>query len=149
MKKGLKLFSLFLVLVVLLVGCENNININNNDDDKSKHLVEIDYYTLNQKLDNEETFILEVVQTGCSNCTAFSPKFEKVLEKYDLKAFSLNISDLNSEDANKFLDEFKVDGTPTVIFFKEGKETSTLKRLVGNKSESQIESKLRSNGYIE
>ena len=78
-----------------------------------------------------------------------SEGFEKVLEKHDLNAFSLNLSDIGTDDADAFLDKYKVDGTPTVMFFVEGKETSTLKRLVGNKSESQIESKLRSNGYIE
>lgn len=143
MKKTLKLLSLFLVLVVFLVGC------NQEKKEEPSRISEIDYYTLNQKIENEDSFILEVVQTGCSNCTAFSPKFEKVLEKYDLNAFSLNLSDLGTDDANAFLDKYKVDGTPTVMFFEEGKETSTLKRLVGNKTESQIESKLRSNGYIE
>jgi len=142
MKKILKILSLFLVLVVFLVGCKDD------NKEEEKYLVEIDYYTLNQKLENEDNFILEVVQTGCSNCTAFSPKFEKILEKHGLKAFSLNITDLSKEDSDNFLSRFKVDGTPTVIFFEKGKETSTLKRLVGNKSESQIESKLKSNGYI-
>ena len=142
MKKTLKILSLFLVLVVFLVGC------NQENKEEPSRISEIDYYTLNQKIENEDSFILEVVQTGCSNCTAFSPKFEKVLEKHDLNAFSLNLSDIGTDDANAFLDKYKVDGTPTVMFFVEGKETSTLKRLVGNKSESQIESKLRSNGYI-
>ena len=32
--------------------------------------------------------------------------------------------------------------------FKEGKETSTLKRLTGNQSKEKIISKLKSNGYI-
>lgn len=142
MKKTLKYLSLFLVLVVFLVGCNNQVN------EEPKSLIEIDYYTLNEKLNDGDSFILEVVQTGCSNCTAFTPKFEKVLEAYNLTAYSLNISDLSPEDSNDFLSKYKVDGTPTVMFFEKGKETSTLKRLVGNKSEAQIESKLRSNGYI-
>jgi len=142
MKKTLKYLSLFLVLVVFLVGCNNQAN------EEPKSLIEIDYYTLNEKLNDGDSFILEVVQTGCSNCTAFTPKFEKVLEAYNLTAYSLNISDLSPEDSNDFLSKYKVDGTPTVMFFEKGKETSTLKRLVGNKSEAQIESKLRSNGYI-
>lgn len=149
MKKIIKLFSLFLVLVSFVVGCKDEAKTNNTNGLDEKVLISVSYDELNEKLENKDTFILEVVQDGCHNCTSFTPKFEKVLDEYDLVAYTLNISIIDANDSDKFLKEYNVDGTPTVIFFKDGKETSTLKRLVGNKDEDVIISKLRSNGYIE
>lgn len=141
MKKTFKFLSLFLVLTIFLVGCEQK-------DDNSKYLVDINYTTFNDKLDNNEDFILEVVQTGCSNCTSFTPKFESVLGEYKITAYSINLTDMTDENRQEFLDKYNVSGTPTVLFFKGGKETSTLKRLTGNQSEDKIVSKLKANGYI-
>lgn len=145
MKKTIKLLSLFLVLVLLVVGCEKK---EDTDNTKVEYLKEISFDELKEKLDNKEDIIIEIVQTGCSNCTSFSPRFESVLNEYKIQAYSLNISYLSDEGA-EWLDEYKVDGTPTVIFFEDGEETSTLKRIVGNQSKDKIISKLKANGYIE
>ena len=149
MKKTFKFLSLFLVLVCLVVGCgkeENNNNVDNENTNNS-YLKEINFSEVKAKISNKETFILEIVQDGCHNCTSFSPRFEAVLNEYKIEAFSLNITYLDSE-GSLWLDEYGVDGTPTVIFFTEGEEASTLKRLVGNQSKDKIISKLKSNGYI-
>ena len=142
MKKTISFLSLFLVLSLLLVGCENK------KEKEVEYLIDIDYATFISMVNNGDDFIVEVVQTGCSNCTAFSPKFEAVLTEYQITAYSLNISEFSDTDRNTFIDEYDVDGTPTVMFFEEGKETSTMKRLTGNQSKEKIISKLKSNGYI-
>lgn len=142
MKKTISFLSLFLVLSLLLVGCENK------KEKEAEYLIDIDYATFISMVNNGDDFIVEVVQTGCSNCTAFSPKFESVLTEYQITAYSLNISEFSDTDRNTFIDEYDVDGTPTVMFFEEGKETSTMKRLTGNQSKEKIISKLKSNGYI-
>lgn len=144
MKKTISFFSLFLVLALLLVGCENSTNSNENE----SYLIEINYSTFTSKVDSGEDFILEVVQTGCSNCTTFTPKFETVLTEYQITAYSLNLSNMSDVNKTEFLDTYEVSGTPTVMFFKNGKETSTLKRLTGNQSKEKIISKLEANGYI-
>ena len=146
MKKMIKFFSLFLVLVFIVSGCGNDTQ---NQTQEDEVLISLTYEEFNEKLDNGDTFILEVVQDGCPNCTSFTPKFKDVLSEYSLVAFSLNITELSTKDSNKFLNNYSVDGTPTVMFFKDGKETSTLKRLVGNKDKDIIISKLKNNGYIE
>ena len=59
------------------------------------------------------------------------------------------MTDLSQKDAEKFLKDYGVDGTPTVLFFKDGKETSTMNRLSGaNVSKDTIKSKLKKNGFI-
>ena len=145
MKKTVKIFSLFLVLVLLVVGCGKQEETNNTE---VEYLKELTFEELEVKLENKEDIILEIVQTGCSNCTAFSPKFESVLNEYEIQAYSLNISYLSDAVAD-WLESYNVDGTPTVIFFEKGEETSTMKRLVGNQSKEKIVSKLKANGYIE
>lgn len=148
MKKTIKFLSLFLVLVCLVVGCGKEEKKDEVENENTSYLTEITFSELKTKLDNKEDIILEIVQTGCSNCTVFSPRFESVLNEYKIQAYSLNISYLDEEGDN-WLDLYGVDGTPTVIFFEKGEETSTLKRIVGSQTREKIVSKLTANGYIE
>ena len=138
MNKRIGLCLLF-VLCFLLVGCGKTTEYLNN----------ITYKELNKKISNKDSFVLEVVQTGCSNCTKFTPKFKSVLESNKVVAYSINLTELTESDATSFINDFKVEGTPTVIFFKDGKETSTMDRLSGaNVSKDVIEAKLKKTGFI-
>lgn len=133
------IISLLFVLCFLVVGCGKTTN----------YLNSITYKEFSNKISNKDSFVLEIVQTGCSNCTEFSPKFKSVLEENKVVAYSLNLTDLSQKDAEKFLKDYGVDGTPTVLFFKDGKETSTMNRLSGaNVSKDTIKSKLKKNGFI-
>ena len=128
-----------MLLCFLVVGCGKTTN----------YLNSITYKEFSNKISNKDSFVLEIVQTGCSNCTEFSPKFKSVLEENKVVAYSLNLTDLSQKDAEKFLKDYGVDGTPTVLFFKDGKETSTMNRLSGaNVSKDTIKSKLKKNGFI-
>lgn len=143
MKRIFKILSLFIVIIVLVVGCGSNKN--------KEHLIDISYDELNKKIENSDTFILEIVQDGCPHCSNFTPVFTSVLEEYELTAYSINIYEtkIGSDNLQEFLNTYGKDlGTPTVIFFKDGKETSTMQRMEGEKSKSQIISKLKTNGYI-
>ena len=142
MKKTYVFICLFILLVTFVVGCGNK--------QENTYLKDISYEEFCKKIENKETFILEVVQTGCANCTSFTPKFTEVLEEHEITAYSLNLTDMEKdEDRDKFLDEYNVTGTPTVIFFKDGEETSTMKRLTGDRDKNTIIKKLKANDYIE
>ena len=91
MKKKKIIFLVILVGVLFLTGCKNSLNT----------VKEIDFSTLQGKIENKETFILEIVQTGCSHCEEFSPRFREVLSKYDLTGYSINLSNLTEEEKNK------------------------------------------------
>lgn len=132
------LLSITLVLsVFLLSACSNSGSIS-----------EIKYPDFQKKLANKESFILEVIQDGCSYCSEFSPKFDKVLTKYEIRAFSLNLTDLSDVERKEFNNNYQISGTPSVLFFKDGTESSILNRINGNKDEDTIVSKLKTNGYI-
>jgi len=135
MKKLLKLFALVL-FVFTISGCQAN------------PIEEVKYSAIETALSNKESFILEVIQDGCSNCEEFIPKFKQVLEEYNLKAMSINLSTLTNEENTALQNQFNVSGTPTVIFITEGKEVSISRRIVGNTSKDKIISKLKIAGYI-
>lgn len=125
-----------LVLTTLLTGCSNN-NV----------ITEINYDKLEELIEAKETFILEITQTGCSHCEEFTPRFKAILKTNDLEAYSLNLYNLTSEEKDKFNDLTTVTGTPTVLFYKEGKEVTNTK-IVGAQSNDDVEKILKKAGFI-
>ena len=125
-----------LVLTTLLTGCSNN-NV----------ITEINYDKLEELIETKETFILEITQTGCRHCEEFTPRFKAILKTNDLEAYSLNLYNLTSEEKDKFNDLTTITGTPTVLFYKEGKEVTNTK-IVGSQSNDSIEKKLKKAGFI-
>ena len=136
MKKKIK-FLLIGMFIVFLTGCGNSSNT----------ITEIDYSKLEDLIDNKESFILEIVQTGCSHCEEFSPRFTAVLKTNDLTAYSLNLYNMTDDEREKFSElTTSVTGTPTVLFFEDGKETSN--RINGAVDNEKIEEHLKDAGYI-
>ena len=136
MKKFKFLIILFLG-IFLLSGCQND-----------GYLVSINYSDFKDMQENKENFFVEIVQDGCSYCSAFTPKLKEVLNEYKIKGYQLNLSELSSEELKEFNLSFGSPGTPTTIFFTDGKELSKLQRISGNVSKLKIISKLEANGYI-
>jgi thioredoxin len=137
MNKKKIIFLVILVGVLFLTGCKNNLNT----------VKEIDFTTLQNKIENKETFILEIIQTGCSHCEEFSPRFRTVLGDYDLTGYSINLSNLTEEEKNKLYEIIEVSGTPTVCFFKKGNE-EVMNKIVGAVSNKEIYNKLKDAKYI-
>lgn len=134
----MKKFS-FIVIVIatlFLTGCSNSV------------ITEIDYNKLENLIENEETFILEITQTGCSHCQEFSPRFQAILKTNDLTAYNLNLYNMTKEEQDKFNDLTTVTGTPTVLFFKDGKEMTNTK-IVGAQSNDEVKKILKRAGFIE
>ena len=126
MKKKIK-YLLIGILVLILTGCSS-----------SKVITDIDYSKLEEMIDNKESFILEVVQTGCSHCEEFSPRFKAVLKTNDEEAYSLNLYNMTDDELKKFNElTTSVSGTPTVLYFEDGKETSH--KINGAVSNEKIE----------
>ena len=126
MKKKIK-YLLIGILALILTGCSS-----------SKVITDIDYSKLEEMIDNKESFILEVVQTGCSHCEEFSPRFKAVLKTNDEEAYSLNLYNMTDEERKKFNElTTSVSGTPTVLYFEDGKETSH--KINGAVSNEKIE----------
>lgn len=131
----------FIILLVVVVGLIlTTILLKNNPED---YLNEITYEEFLQKIENKENFVLFVKQDGCSHCRDFEPTFVNVLDKYDLKANMINLTNLgkeSKENLKKFEDSEKITGTPTVIFYENGGQL--MSRIEGNKDTDEIIRKL-------
>lgn len=126
MKKVI-VITLVFVVILMLTGCTSN----------SKVIKEISYSDLEDKIANKDSFILEVIQTGCSHCEEFSPRLKAMLKEEKIDAYSLNLYNLKDDELDKFNKlTTSVSGTPTVLYYKDGKETNN--RLYGAVSDEKI-----------
>ncbi len=125
----------------------------NNEDNYSSNvtdqkLISISYLALNNKINAKESFILVLSQTTCPHCADYKPKFDKVLSKYNIEAYSLEIDLLKPEERNELSNKIAFQGTPTTLFFENGEEKDQTKRIIGNASEDMIIERLKELGYI-
>lgn len=107
---------------------------------------EITYEEYSNKLENNETFIVLLWQTGCSHCESFEPKLNKIIEKYNLEIFSLNLHDLSEKEYSTIKNKTFITGTPTTVYIKEGKYVS---KIVGDKDQEEIINFLVESNYLE
>ena len=147
MKNILKNWKLYLIIILIVIlGIVLVTHFVNKEDSKLNY---ISVSELQEKIDNKESFMLVVSQTGCPHCEQYLPELESALNEYDFKAFIINLTNLNSDDAKTFSNMVKVTGTPTSIFYKNGEETTSLNRINGSVSKSNLIERLKSLGYIE
>lgn len=135
-----KIFKLFICLlgVLTITGCSNT------------NLEKINYDKFNSLINNKETFIIYIGSSTCHNCTEFNPKFEKIINDYDIKNVKyIEIDKFSDDEKKEFNKIINVSGTPTVVFIENGEEKSMTNRINGNVSEDKIISRFKSNGYIE
>lgn len=107
--------------------------------------IDIDYTELMEKIDNKEDFILFIYQTGCSHCESFEPKLNEVIKKYNLEIYAINLKDLDDIQYEKVKNRTFVSGTPTTVYFKDGKKED---KITGDKSLEKLISFLKKAGYI-
>lgn len=136
MKKIMTIIGCF-VLISLLTGCGN-----------SQYIKPINYSELKEKMEQNESFILEVMSTTCSACEDFKPKLESVVNEYKVTVYQLNTHDMSDEDWEEFSTTYSVTSTPTTMFITEGKEISVATRIDGSVSKDKIISKMKAMDYI-
>lgn len=131
----MKKFSFIIILVALLLvsGCSKS------------YLKEISYDEYKKLLEDEETFILEVMSDDCTACKDFRPKLKDVASSYKIEVKYINIDKLTADQ----YDELAVSATPTVIFYIDGEEETTAARIVGSVKREKIISKFKASGFIE
>lgn len=122
---------------------------NQNENYKSKYLKEISYTIFEDLLDKNETFILYVGNENCYACSLYLPKLINIIEEYKIEIKYLDTNKLSTEERIKLENNFYITRTPTTIFIKDGKETSTLNRIDGDRPTDFIITKLKENKYID
>jgi len=137
MKKVFKL-CLIMISILFITGCGSN-----------KYLKKIDYKEYHKMLDNKESFVLEVMRTNCSACQNFKPKLEEFVKEYKTTVYYIDTDDLSDNEKDKLFNETGIGGTPTIIFYNDGKEETRASRINGSVPYEKIVDKFKSNGIIE
>ena len=132
-----KLKFLGLILVIFLVsGCSKS------------NLEKISYKEYKNLIENNETFVLEVMRTDCSHCQTLKPKLEEITKEYDIKIKYINLNTLTEKELDDFIEIINTDSTPTIIFYEDGEEKSMATRLIGSAPKNKIITKFKDMGYI-
>ena len=114
------------IFALTLTGCS-----------KDKELININYDKLAEKIQNKESFVLYVGSSECSHCADFKPKLEKVINKYKLDVYYINMANLSTARYNAVMKKIDGEGTPTTVYIKDGK-TESSPRIEGAREEEDI-----------
>ena len=116
-----KILIIVLTLLTLtLTGC------------KSTDLKEISYDDLAIKIENKDSFVLYVGSSSCSHCANFKPILEKVINKYNLEVYYINMANLSEAKYNAVMKKIDGEGTPTTVYIEKG-VTKTSPRIEGER----------------
>jgi thioredoxin 1 len=100
----------------------------------SKYVRDLNETALDNELrQSKEPILIDFWAPWCGPCRAMSPAVEAVAEKL---AGNAKVYKINVDDNPALSPRFNLRGIPTLILFKDGRETN---RLVGLSSREQIE----------
>ena len=146
MKKKTYLIILIILLILLFVSL--GVLYIRKKEEENTLVYEINMQQLEEKINNKDTFILVMTQTGCVPCQRYLPTIKKVSREYGVTFYVLNRAKLSKEEYNRLNDIANISGTPSTIFIVDGEEKTTLNRLTGSIEKSRLVEKLISEGYI-
>lgn len=126
-----------LMCIIGLTGCNKNSTY-----------TQINYNELQSKLENKESFVFVIGQSGCSACAMYKETMEEVIKDKKVEIFYLGLDTLNDEEYSKIYSKYVITGTPTTLFIKDGVETSTYDRLKGSADYSTVVENLKKHGFI-
>lgn len=138
MKKIIIVLMAMIFSVILFSGC----------DKKLTGYTEISYSEFNKLKEENKTFPLVIGSATCSACAMYKPVMEQFISNYQVEVYYIDLSKLSDEDYSKLKAEITFDGTPTTVFYEDGKLTSFYDRLDEAKSIDEVISKFREKNYI-
>ncbi|NTW00141.1 MAG: thioredoxin [Oscillochloris sp.] len=80
-------------------------------------------------LKSDKPVVVDFWAPWCGPCRAIAPTLDKLAGEYDGK---LTIAKVNTDEEVRWAGQFGIQGIPTLIIFKDGKE---FKRLIGMRPE--------------
>ncbi len=102
----------------------------------------IDEATLEQKINNSETFVVYIYGKNCSYCKAFAPTIEGYLEQ---NKFQINKIASDDSPNIKTLIGDTYQGTPSIYVFKEGVISDY---MIGQKTEKELSAFVTKNSSV-
>jgi thioredoxin 1 len=80
-------------------------------------------------LNAEKPVVVDFWAPWCGPCRAIAPTLDKLAGEYEGK---LTVAKVNTDEEIRWAGQLGIQGIPTLIIFKDGKE---FKRLIGSRSE--------------
>ena len=94
----------------------------------SSYLKKINLNTLNEKISNEESFVLYLTEEDEAGNTLRNTLL-KVARELDIQIFYLNTSDLDDEELENLKENFYFEDSNIIVFVKNGSEETVLARI--------------------
>lgn len=94
----------------------------------SSYLKKINLNTLNEKISNEESFVLYLTEEDEAGNTLRNTLL-KVARELDIQTFYLNTSDLDDEELENLKENFYFEDSNIIVFVKNGIEETVLARI--------------------
>lgn len=132
------IIGLLMFLSLIVTGCSSKLN----------GYTEISYNELMKKIENKESFPLVIGSSECSACANYEIVMKKFISDYQIEVFEIDLTKLSENEYDKLMVDTSFTGTPTTLFYKEGKLTSYYNRIGGSESRSVVEDYFKNNGYI-
>lgn len=144
--KNKKIWIILGIAILLIGACFLTYKLLNKE---YSNVQKITVNELVQKINNKESFVLVLSQTGCSHCKQYLPELNRTLKEIQFTAYELNITDISIEEQTTLNKLINVSGTPTTVFYRDGVESTTLNRINGYANGTKVLERLKSLGYIE
>jgi len=125
------LFVLILVLI-LCSGCSDGITT---PTEESK-VIEVNSENWNKEVSQSNFAMVDFYADWCSPCKKLAPIVEELANDNYPK---LKVCRLDIDDNRDIYVKYRIQGIPTLIFFKEGKEVD---RIIGLKTKQYIQKKI-------
>jgi predicted bacteriocin transport accessory protein len=109
---------------------------------------EISFDELKIKMNNNETFVIYIGSNECSACAVFSPKLDKVINKYNIDVDYINVGKLDYDEINELMTVINFGASTPKVFFVDNGEYSQYNQIKGNQPYDMVIQKFKENGYI-
>ncbi|WHT85450.1 thioredoxin family protein [Bacillus cereus] len=130
MKKMLIFGGIIIVLFAAIFVVTQMEKKNASTDEKGYYSNKISLEDLNKNIEDKKEQTIYFYQTSCVHCQKVSPIVVPLA-----KDLNVDMKVIDIENLNEPWDKYNIQGTPTIIHFKDGKEVS---RISGEQSKDKF-----------
>lgn len=130
MKKMLIFGGIIIVLFAATFAVTQMEKKNASTDEKGYYSNKISLEDLNKNIEDKKEQTIYFYQTSCVHCQKVSPIVVPLA-----KDLNVDMKVIDIENLNEPWDKYNIQGTPTIIHFKDGKEVS---RISGEQSKDKF-----------
>lgn len=130
MKKMLIFGGIIIVLFAAIFAVTQMEKENASTDEKGYYSNKISLEDLNKNIEDKKEQTIYFYQTSCVHCQKVSPIVVPLA-----KDLNVDMKVIDIENLNEPWDKYNIQGTPTIIHFKDGKEVS---RISGEQSKDKF-----------